>query len=389
MSNPTSTINKEPTYEDLVVRCKQLEERNNALELQLSDTNGFADLDPNPVFRFSKNGRVLMYANQAGKDIIKYLDDPNNLKKKLDWYGQLQKTFESGEESSIELDMGSEVFQGSLVLPEDRNYINVYAADVSAIKRARQSVVASEDKYRGILETMELGLLELDSKGVIQRAYPYLCRSLGYTPEELVGQNANRILMPTEWASYMRDKRLRRQMGQTEVLEVQMKKKCGQLVWMLISSAPIHNEYNELTDFIEIKDFAADISAPMSDADVCLVPSLVKDSFPTTVIEAMSAGKPVITTNNGGAKEAVVDGQTGYLIDPMDTEKLADRIIRLLVNQDKLSEMGKAGKKRYRMLYTAEVFARNWMEFMDESFPSSIETRMPRIAPQMPDLAAA
>lgn len=193
-----------------------------------------------------------MYANQAGQEIINYLDDPNNLRKKRNWYGQLQKTFDSGEESTIELDMGSEVFRGTLVPQEDRSFINVYAADISAIKRAKQSVRASEDQYRGILESMELGLLELDKKGIIQRAYPFLCDSLGYTPEELVGQNANRVLMPLEWASYMREKRIRRDIGQSEVLEVQMKKKSGELVWMLVSSAPIHNEHNEMTGSIEV-----------------------------------------------------------------------------------------------------------------------------------------
>ena len=123
---------------------------------------------------------------------------------------------------------------------------------------------------------------------------------------------------------------------------------------------------NELTPYIEIKDFASDISDPMSDADVCLVPSLVKDSFPTTVIEAMSAARPVITTNNGGAKEAVIDGETGFLIDPNDTEQLADRIIRLIVNQVKLKDMGEAGSARFNELFTADTFAKNWMKFMNE-----------------------
>lgn len=121
----------------------------------------------------------------------------------------------------------------------------------------------------------------------------------------------------------------------------------------------------ELTPFIKIKDFAADISEPMSQADVSLVPSLVKDSFPTTVIEAMSAGRPVITTNNGGAKEAVIDGTTGFLIDPNNTDQLADRIIRLIVNQVKLKDMGIAGKQQFEERFTSKIFANNWMDFMN------------------------
>lgn len=122
---------------------------------------------------------------------------------------------------------------------------------------------------------------------------------------------------------------------------------------------------NELTPYIEIKDFASDISEPMSDADVCLVPSLVKDSFPTTVIEAMSAGRPVITTNNGGAKEAVIDGETGFLIDPNNTDQLSDRIMRLIQNRQRVEDMGEAGSARFNKHFTADTFAKNWMTFMN------------------------
>lgn len=193
-----------------------------------------------------------MYSNRAAQDIIEYLDDPNNLKKKQAWYERISKAFDSGEKSTIELDKGSGFFRGTMIPNRDENYVSVYAADISAIKRARQSALANEDKYRSILETMEFGLLELNEKGIIQRAYPYFCRALGYEPEELIGQNANRILMPLEWANYMREKRIRRSMGQTEVLEVQMKKKSGELVWMMVSSASIYNEFNEATGTLEV-----------------------------------------------------------------------------------------------------------------------------------------
>ncbi|MFT4525365.1 MAG: glycosyltransferase involved in cell wall biosynthesis [Granulosicoccus sp.] len=121
-----------------------------------------------------------------------------------------------------------------------------------------------------------------------------------------------------------------------------------------------------LENNVEIRDFSPNIAEAMSDADVCLIPSLMKDPFPTTVLEAMSAAKPVITTIHGGAKEAVIDGETGYLIDPNNTEQLADRIIRLIVNQVKLKEMGEAGSARFNELFTATTFAKSWMKFMTE-----------------------
>lgn len=138
---------------------------------------------------------------------------------------------------------------------------------------------------------------------------------------------------------------------------------------------------HELVPFIKIKDFASNISEPMSNADVCLVPSLVKDSFPTTVIEAMSAGRPVITTNNGGAKEAVVDGETGYLIAPNNTDQLADRIIRLIVNQVKLKDMGEAGSARFKELFTAQTFSKNWMNFMESENMLGQDIRTENVLP--------
>ncbi|MFY7944499.1 MAG: glycosyltransferase, partial [Crocinitomicaceae bacterium] len=68
-----------------------------------------------------------------------------------------------------------------------------------------------------------------------------------------------------------------------------------------------------LTNKIKLMGFVNDIDSLLASADVCLIPSLMKDPFPTTVLEAMSAGKPIIATNHGGAVEAIRDGISGCL----------------------------------------------------------------------------
>lgn len=247
-------MSQQPTYEELLQENLQLIGQVTILEKSFAALKDLSDSDPYPVLQFSKNGQVLMYSNKAGQDIIEYLDNPNNLKKKQAWYDRIRETFASGKKATIELDKGSDVFRGKLILiPNTKlNYVSVYAADISAIKRARQSALANEDKYRSILGAMEFGLVELNEKGIIQRAYPYFCQALGYNPEELIGQNANRILMPLEWANYMREKRILRSMGQAEVLEVQMKKKNGELVWMMVSSTSIYNQNNQAMGTLEV-----------------------------------------------------------------------------------------------------------------------------------------
>jgi glycosyltransferase involved in cell wall biosynthesis len=118
-----------------------------------------------------------------------------------------------------------------------------------------------------------------------------------------------------------------------------------------------------LTQNVDIQGFTPNIADAMNKADVCLVPSIMSDPFPTTVLEAMSASKTVITTNNGGAKEAVVDQETGFLIHPNNTSEFANVLTQVIEEKEHLPEWGKAAKKRFSHLFTTQNFNKNWLEF--------------------------
>jgi L-malate glycosyltransferase len=78
-------------------------------------------------------------------------------------------------------------------------------------------------------------------------------------------------------------------------------------------------------------------------SDVCVLSSKA-EGFSNSILEYMAAGRPVVATDVGGAREAVVESLTGYLVTAGDEEEMADRIVRLLVADDRL-EMGRAGQK--------------------------------------------
>ena len=92
----------------------------------------------------------------------------------------------------------------------------------------------------------------------------------------------------------------------------------------------------------------ADLRAAYQLADVVTVPSIVFDTFPTVNLEAMALGIPVIATCFGGSREAVVDGTTGYIINPFDTATFADRLQRLLSDAELRAGMGARGRERVR-----------------------------------------
>ena len=62
-------------------------------------------------------------------------------------------------------------------------------------------------------------------------------------------------------------------------------------------------------------------------------------------LEGSATGLPVIVGDSGGAVDAVIDGETGYLVDGTNTAEIADRIAYLFANPDVAKKMGEAGRK--------------------------------------------
>ena len=86
-------------------------------------------------------------------------------------------------------------------------------------------------------------------------------------------------------------------------------------------------------------------------ADVVVSPSLCFESFGLVNLEAMAAGCPVVASMWGGPSDVVVDGETGFLVNPLQTAVLADRLRRLLQDPAVASRMGAAGRRRVRDVF--------------------------------------
>ncbi len=87
-------------------------------------------------------------------------------------------------------------------------------------------------------------------------------------------------------------------------------------------------------------------------ADICVVPSLWREPFGLTALEAMAAGLPVCASRTGGLKDSVVHEQTGLLFPPGNARALAQALKRLLDDASARRAMGAAGRDRVRTLFT-------------------------------------
>jgi len=102
--------------------------------------------------------------------------------------------------------------------------------------------------------------------------------------------------------------------------------------------------------------FRPDAERVIAAADV-IVCSSHFESYGMVNIEAMASAKPVVSTRKGGPSETVVDGETGFLVDPKDPAALADRVIRLLRDPSLRAHMGAAGRARVERLFSARSMA--------------------------------
>lgn len=80
-------------------------------------------------------------------------------------------------------------------------------------------------------------------------------------------------------------------------------------------------------------------------ADICIFPSHKGDGLMGTVLESMSAGKPVITTTNNGNEDVIIDGQNGIIIDPENIEAIVASILDLINSDYKRETMGKKAQE--------------------------------------------
>ena len=100
----------------------------------------------------------------------------------------------------------------------------------------------------------------------------------------------------------------------------------------------------------------ADVPALLRVSDICVLSSK-SEGFSNSILEYMAAGKPVVATDVGGAAEAVIENETGFLVESDDVEKMAERLIELLENPG-----------------TAEKFGRKARQIVEEKFSLAAQT---------------
>ncbi len=91
------------------------------------------------------------------------------------------------------------------------------------------------------------------------------------------------------------------------------------------------------------------------------------EHHPFAVLEALSTGLPVVTTNVGGIPETIESGKNGFLVEPFNPKQFADRILYLLEHPTEASEMGALARKTILERFDWRIVVKDALKVYDEA----------------------
>lgn len=123
-----------------------------------------------------------------------------------------------------------------------------------------------------------------------------------------------------------------------------------------IASIIKENNLDEAVRMIEVEQIYNLYNA----IDVLILPSLYREDFPNTIIEAMGMGVPVIGTSIAGIPEQIDDHETGLLIAPGDVDALVKAMMELKSDKNLYERCKQQAKQKFNKNYTAEISVGNY-----------------------------
>ncbi|MEO1255556.1 MAG: PAS domain S-box protein, partial [Bacteroidota bacterium] len=124
--------------------------------------------------------------------------------------------------------------------------------EIEQRQSAERSLKNNEEKYRRIIDNIQLGLLEVDTDDIIQHANKPFLELTGYHRDELIGQRASDLLLDEKSKAIVSKQNEARQKGNSGSYELQIKNKQGEKRWAIISGAPNYDNNGNIIGSIGI-----------------------------------------------------------------------------------------------------------------------------------------
>ena len=146
---------------------------------------------------------------------------------------------------------------------------------------------------------------------------------------------------------------------------------------VLVGTGPAEKELKEKYGDIPNVHFLGwreDVPQILRASDIFVLPSL-REAFGLVLLEAMASGVIVVATDNGGTKDIIEHGKSGYLIPPANSERLVETIRTILTNPDQKLDIEKTALERVKTHFTAKVMAEKTAIIYDKVSSASLKSQ--------------
>lgn len=116
---------------------------------------------------------------------------------------------------------------------------------------------------------------------------------------------------------------------------------------------------------IEYLGTTDDIRPSIANADCVVLPSFYREGVPRSLLEAAAMGRPLITTDSVGCRDAVTDGTTGFLVPPRAVPVLVDRLIQVVDMPSARREgMGLQGRAKMEREFAEQIVIKRYLDLL-------------------------
>ena len=126
-----------------------------------------------------------------------------------------------------------------------------------------------------------------------------------------------------------------------------------------------------LEDCVHFLGVREDIPQLLRLLDVFVLTSHV-EANPVSVLEALASGKPVVATRVGSVPETVIDGHTGHLVEPGDTNAMANRVTELLQHPTYTRQLGRAARAHITRHWSLERMVQGYEELIGDLYEAKL-----------------
>lgn len=150
-----------------------------------------------------------------------------------------------------------------------------------------------------------------------------------------------------------------------------VRQKGGDARLVMVGDGPEYSAVHHRARTLNVLDFVAfvgkqpKISDYLGAADISLLPSEL-ESFGLAALEAQACELPVVASRVGGIPEVINEGESGFMSDVGDTEKMSDDVLRLMNDENLRESFGKRGRELAVSRYSSEKIIPQYIEFYEK-----------------------